>query len=213
VGEASEVWTKASRATLAFVGDHRVRDRWTEDSSLPLMTVADLTGHLIHSGILMVAEAFAIEPVSGAKPITAAQLLSWVPADADDPAHAEVRDVAGSNAASGIDDLVARATVALGEVEQAVSSLNPDQLLAFPWVPTLTMSADELFRSRIVELAVHLDDLAQSIDEPELPLDPDAIAMACHVATDINVARHGPARVLRALCRPDRSTIDALRAF
>ena len=213
VDHEGDVWIDASQATLAFVRDRRVRERWSEASSLPLMTVAELTGHLIHSGILMVGEAFDIAHVTGSKPVTAARMLSWVPFDPDDPVHAGVRGVAGAHAAEGLDDLVERATRSLDAITPVVSAVDPDRELAFPWTPTLSMTARELFRSRIVELVVHLDDLAHSVGEEDIPLDAEAISIACHVATDIVVLRHGPTAVVRALCRPDRNSIDALRTF
>jgi hypothetical protein len=177
------------------------------------MTVADLAGHLTHSGILMVEEAFALDVVAGSECFSAATMLSWVPADPEDATHAQVREVAGTQAASGLDDLVQRAGSSLDTIEPLLASVDPDRSLAFPWVPSMSMTAREFFRSRILELVVHVDDLAQSIGEPDIPLHADAVTAACHVATDINVVRHGPVAVVRALCRPDRNSVAALRAF
>jgi hypothetical protein len=213
MGDEVAVWWDAARATVAFVGDPRVRERWSEASSLPLMTVADLAGHLTHSGILMVEEAFALDVVDGSRCFSAATMLSWVPSDPDDVAHAQVRHVAGTQAANGLDDLVQRASSSLDTVESLLASVDPDRALAFPWVPSLSMTAREFFRSRILELVVHVDDLALSIGEPDIPLHADAITTACHVATDINIMRHGQVAVARALCRPDRNAVAVLRAF
>jgi hypothetical protein len=161
----------------------------------------------------MVEEAFALDVAPGSERFTAATMLSWVPADPEDAAHAQVRQVAGTQAAKGLDDLIERAISGLDTVESMVASVDPDRALAFPWVPSLSMTAREFFRSRILELVVHVDDVARSIGEPDIPLNTDAITTACHVATDINVVRHGPVPVVRALCRPERSPVEALRAF
>jgi len=213
VGDEAMIWMDAARATLAFIGDGRVSDRWSAESSLPLMTVSELTGHLVHSGILMVGEAFAIAEVSDSEPVTAAMMLSWVPADPDSSIHADVRHVGGSHAAHGLQSLIERATVSLDAMAPTVATVSQSKVVAFPWAPKLSMTAGELFLSRIVELVVHVDDLARSVGEPTIPLDDRAIATACHVAADINIVRHGPTAVVRSLCRPDRSSPDTLRTF
>jgi hypothetical protein len=75
------------------------------------------------------------------------------------------------------------------------------------------MTLDELLRARILELVVHLDDLACSVGVTELPAPTDAIALTCHLGVEIDMKRYGPEGVLRALFRPDRAAEDALRTF
>ena len=177
------------------------------------MTVAALAGHLLHSGILMVDEAFAITEVPVGKPITAARLLSWTPLEGESPVHDGVRAFAESQAIKGRDELVERARASLKRGEAAVADASPNMALAFPWTPSLSMTLVEFLRTRILELVVHGDDLAHSVGVEQLPFERDAIDLACHLGVDINLERYGSAAVLRSLFRRDRNSLDALRTF
>jgi len=75
------------------------------------------------------------------------------------------------------------------------------------------MTLDELLRSRILELVVHLDDLTCSVGVTELPVPPEAIVLTSHLGLDIDMQRYGREEVLRALFRRDRADVDALRPF
>jgi hypothetical protein len=74
------------------------------------------------------------------------------------------------------------------------------------------MRLDDYLVTRIVELAVHADDLATSVGlESSLP--PAALAMAVHSLVDVVRVRHGDLAVLRALSRRERQTPELLRVF
>jgi hypothetical protein len=213
VDETGRAWIACARAALSFVDKPMVRERWIQPSSLPDMTVGTLAGHLLHSGILMVEEAFAVTDVPDGEPLTAARMLSWVPLDDTSSVHDDVRSFAESQAVAGADELVGRAGDSLERSRERLEAASPSAVLAFPWTPSLTMTLSELLRSRVLELVVHVDDLAHSVRIAELPFEPEAMALACQVGIDINLERYGPDAVVRALFRRDRSSVDALRTF
>lgn len=177
------------------------------------MTVGTLAGHLLHSGVLMVEEAFGIVEVSDGKPLTAARLLAWTPLDNESPVHDDVRSVAESHGSEGCDELVARVALSLERCETALAGASPSMVVAFPAARSLSMTLLEFLRTRILELVVHGDDLVHSAGIEELPFDRDAIDLACRLGVDINLERYGSAAVLRSLFRRDRNSLDALRPF
>jgi hypothetical protein len=74
------------------------------------------------------------------------------------------------------------------------------------------MMLDDMLVTRMMELAVHSDDLAVSvgIDTPVLP--PSAVEVVIDLLSRLAVRRHGPTAVLRALSRAERAP-DTIAAF
>jgi hypothetical protein len=177
------------------------------------MSVGALAGHLLHSGILIVEESFAIGALPSGEPRTAARLLSWTPLEGDSPVHDDVRTVAESQAVEGCGELVARVRASLQRSEATLAASSDSMVLAFSAYPSLSMTLPEFLRTRILELVVHGDDLAHSVGLEQLPFARDAIDLACHLGVDINVERYGSEAVMRSLFRRDRNSLDALRTF
>jgi hypothetical protein len=207
------MWADTSCAVIEFTDSAPVSMNWTAQSSLPDMTVAALAGHLIHSGILLVGEALDLSPMPS-EPRTAGQLLSGVPLDATSTTHDGVRAVAEGQALQGLEDLIARARACVESATVRLDERVDTDLVAFPWdPPIITMTLTEFLRTRLLELVVHLDDLAISVGIDELPVSPQAVAVACAVAVEIDIERYGATKVVRALCRSARNPPDSLRAF
>ncbi|MES2092386.1 MAG: hypothetical protein V4531_01065 [Actinomycetota bacterium] len=71
---------------------------------------------------------------------------------------------------------------------------------------------DEYLRTRLVELAVHTEDLALSIGV-EVTSPAPAVSMAVDILVAAARERHSDQEVLRALTRRERDTVDALRVL
>lgn len=73
-----------------------------------------------------------------------------------------------------------------------------------PWGPW-SLTLDDMLITRIMEIAVHSDDLAVSIGLPAVQL-PEATAdIAAELLVKIAMRRHGQAAILRALSRAERA--------
>jgi hypothetical protein len=77
----------------------------------------------------------------------------------------------------------------------------------------MVLTLDDYLVTRILEMVVHIDDLAVSLE-----IEPPAIpqrAIDLTIATLVDVARHkhGDQAVLRAMTRRERDTLNALRVF
>jgi len=209
--EISQLWLGTAQAALSFVAEPLVNERWTSDSCLPEMSVGALSGHLLHSGILLVEDALNTDDVRGVSTASAATLFSWVPLEEADPVHADVRSVAEGQSNEGQTDLVARTAASMHRISEALDRASPERVVSF-W-GSFPMTLDELLRARILELVVHLDDLTCSVGVTELPVPTEAIVLTCHLGLDIDMQRYGREEVLRALFRRDRAAVDALRPF
>ena len=208
-----DAWIECAGASVDLVGDERVGARWEVPSCLPEMTVGEVAAHLSHSGVFMVEQALAKTPIPPGTALSASRLLSGAPLDTEDPKHEDVRIVAASESAKGQVDLVARLRTCVQRIEPELIQRDDDAIIAFPWGDGVPMTMREFLRSRIVELAVHLDDLAASVEIDDLTLSPTTVTLACEVGVAIDVERYGATEVLRALFRRQRGSLDSLRTF
>ena len=177
------------------------------------MTVGEVAGHLSHSGVFIVEEALAKTLMPAGTALSASRILSGAPLDAHDPKHDDVRTVAASQSAKGQTDLVDRLRSSVQRIEPELMQRDADAIVAFPWGAGVPMTMREFLRSRVVELVVHLDDLAVSVEIDDLKLSSTTVVLACEVGVAIDVERYGANEVLRALFRRQRGSLDSLRTF
>jgi hypothetical protein len=73
------------------------------------------------------------------------------------------------------------------------------------------LTLDDLLITRMMEIAVHNDDLAVSVGMPTPELPPTVLDPVFDLLTRLAIRRHGPTAVLRALSRAERApgTISA----
>ena len=77
----------------------------------------------------------------------------------------------------------------------------------------LVLTLDDYLVTRLIELVVHGDDLAASLDVPPPPLHPAATGLAIATLVEVARIRHGDPAVLRALTRRERDAVEALRVI
>ena len=72
------------------------------------------------------------------------------------------------------------------------------------WI-TWSLRLDDFLLTRLVELSVHLDDLATSLGVPGPALSDAVTVPVRHLLVDLAAERHGDVAVLRALSRSERA--------
>jgi hypothetical protein len=114
-------------------------------------------------------------------------------------------------AADGPAALAARTAAAAGWLEKRLPAEPAGRSVFLPWGPW-ALTLDDMLRTRIMEIAVHGDDLSCSVDlrEPGMPF--AVAATAIELLTRLAVRRHGTAAVLRALSRAERA-LSSIAAF
>lgn len=209
--DVRRIWIDTSQIALDFVREPRIIVRWSDESSLPKMTIGALVGHVLHSGILYLEESLD-QSVPTDRPIRASTLFSMVPLDGDDDVNVDVREVALAQDTAGPRELIERATACRARLVVRLGEEPADRVLAMAASGyTVPCMLDEFLAARILELVVHLDDLMASLGDLEVDLPREAVAVACHLGIDICMRRHGPMPVMQALYRRDRNRLDALR--
>ena len=206
-----EVYLESAAATTTFLGHPAVAGCWEAPSALARLRVGALAAHLASqlTQVPPVLDApVAHERVSLAEHFARSD---WTDGDIDSPVNTYIRRIATEEAAAGPAAVVAAAGAALAELRRRLPAEPAERVIQLPWGPW-ALSLDDYLTTRLLELAVHCDDLAASIgaDPPALPpggLDA-VIGVLCRMAT----RRHGPAALIRALSRAERApeTIAAL---
>ena len=77
----------------------------------------------------------------------------------------------------------------------------------------ITISLDEYLKTRLVELLVHVDDLAVSVGLPDPEFPQEAREAVIDVLLGAARRRHGDLAVIRAFTRRERDSVQALRVI
>jgi uncharacterized protein (TIGR03083 family) len=204
------VFLACSAASLELLDEPAVALRWREPSVLDGFGVGDLAAHLARSTHHVEMFLDADEPSD--EPITAVDYYARLVGvrDPESELNVGVRARSAESSALGAEGVATAVRAALERLERRLPR-EPDtrQLSAMG----RTLLLDEYLRTRMIEMAVHTDDLALSvgIEPPQLP----RLAYTSAITTLVDVARmrSGDVEVLHALTRRERDVDDALRVL
>ncbi|WP_307038357.1 maleylpyruvate isomerase N-terminal domain-containing protein [Streptomyces canus] len=190
---------------VALLDAPEVAASWEKPSALAQWTVGGLAGHLAYQ-IFSVDPALE-EPASEHEPIPVSEHYAravWIDAPLDDEISSGIRAKGEDISSEGVRRLVERAHAVLDQQRTGLEKVHGDWVVFMPqtgWA----LSLDDFLVTRMVELAVHMDDLAVSVGlgAPELP--GSALDPVVALLTGLAVRRHGQVAVLRALTRAERA--------
>lgn len=205
-----EAYLGAAVAAVDLLGRREVGDKWEEPSCLPEFSVRGLAGHLARS--VLQVEWFLDMDEPEQAPISAVQYYAELTGveDVDSELNVGVRSRGEETAAGGWARLYLDCGNSVDRLRERLPALDASRrVLAFG----RSLMIDEYLKTRLIELTVHLDDLASSVGLP-MPAVPDmATTQAIAVLVGVARARHGDKAVLRALTRRERDKVDALRVL
>lgn len=185
---------------------------WDKPSALAEWTVGGLAGHLMYQ-IFSVTPVLQ-EPEPEHEPISLMDHYSravWIDAPLDGEVNSGIRAKGEGISSEGVQPLRERARAALDGQRAGLAQLRGDHVVFMPqtgWALTL----DDFLVTRMVELAVHMDDLAVSVGDRAAELPRAAFDPVIALLAGLAARRHGQAAVLRALTRAERAP-SAINAF
>lgn len=148
----------------------------------------------------MVAEYLAAGPPPGPLDLPdAAAYFADFAASARPEDHRAIRERGAAVAAGGREAVRAAVLERLDTLDSMLSGATEDSLIAV--MSGRVMPLSEYLVTRVVEQAVHLDDLARSVGREPWPLPTGHEQLALSVGVAIARRRHGDRQVLRALYR------------
>jgi hypothetical protein len=200
-----DAYLQAAASAAALLDDQAVAAAWGSPSALPEFSVAGLAGHLARQ-VVAVPRVLG-QPVPAGPPATLLEhydRVPWVGASLDDEANAEIRRGGEDEAADGAAALAARIGVAVEALRTALPAEPADRIVHPSWVPW-TLTLDDFLVTRMMEIAVHSDDLALSVGVATPPLPPAVLDPVFALLTGLAARRHGPTALLRALSRSERA--------
>jgi hypothetical protein len=182
---------------------------WEKPSALRKLSVSGLCGHLARGTVMVAAYLQAPEPAGPPLRAAADYFATFPAADIDSEVHTAIRRRGEEAAAAGHAALV----VGLDEAREKLSEELPlqpvDRLMRV--AGDQVMRLDDYLETRLVELALHTDDLCVSVGLPS-PAVPGS-DVAIRMLVDVARARHGDLAVLRALGRRERDRHEVLRVL
>jgi hypothetical protein len=200
-----DAFLEAADSAIELLSKPEVSQQWDKASALPEWSVGGLAGHL--AGQLPTVLQVLAHSVGDQQPIGLHehyQRAAWVTAAVDDDVNVGIRAGTDDAAAAGPAKLIEQAMAAREEVATALLDQPADRVVVIPW-QGWALTLHDFLVTRMMEIAVHSDDLAASvgIDAPALP--PAVLDPVLSLLTGLAVRRHGQAAVIRALSRSERA--------
>ncbi len=194
----------------ALVGSDAVAQGWSEESACAGMSTGGLAHHLAQQPRALV-RLLPTAPFDG-QPIRLLDHYLQAPwSNGDEEANREIREGADRAAEDGPDAVRARLAADVEALPDVLDAVADDVPVLIPW-QGWALTAHDLVVTRLMEMVVHSDDLAASIDQPTPEFPDEAVRLVLDLLSQVAVARHGQAAVVRALSRPQRAP-ESVSAF
>jgi hypothetical protein len=207
-----KVVTHATDLVVGLSSRPEVAAAWTRESSCAGMSVGGLTRHLASQSINVVTLLRA-DRSAGAGAETIGLLehyarASWVTTDLDSEANRSIRTAADTEASDGPDAAMRALADARGQLDAVLAGAPSTAYI--PW-QGWSLATDDFLVTRLMEIVVHSDDLAASVDVPVPEFGADVLDPVLRLLSALAVRRHGQHAVVRTLARPQRAptTISA----
>jgi uncharacterized protein (TIGR03083 family) len=198
----------AARTTQSLLNESAVAASWAQPSALPGFTVGGLAEHL--AGQILVTARVLSEPPSTHELVPLSEHYAralWLGADRDAEPNVVIRDSGEQAAAEGPEAMTARVSAALTELEEALPVEPADRWIrppAGPW----SLKLDDFLLTRMMEMVVHCDDLACSLQLVTPSFPPPVLDPVLALLLQLSVRRHGTIAVVRALTRVERAPLS-----
>jgi hypothetical protein len=201
-----DAYLATTRAAVDLLRSPGVAHHWSQSSALPEFRISGLAGHL-GMAVFRVAAALDVD-VPDQEPVDAVHYFAISDAPGQSPHEPKqqyIRNLGEETAGGGPADLLHRLSASLKDLATTLPALPPDRLV---YGNRAVLRLDQWLLTRMIELAVHMDDLAVSIDveTPELPA--EAADLVITTLVRIAMAHHGATPVLRALSRRERAVVS-----
>jgi hypothetical protein len=216
--EIRALFLETVAAAAPLLAEPALAERFDGPSALAQFTVRGLAGHLLRA--MTSVEGYLDGPEPDRSPATGTEVISAAayyasvvagPTDLGSDLHRAIRR-RGVEAASGSPVELARRWSDCADRLRARLVAEPAGRLVRVY-GDLVLSLDDYLVTRLIELVVHVDDLAVSLDVVPPPLPTGATGPAIATLVEVARVRHGDAAILRALTRRERDAVAALRVI
>ena len=196
---------RAAASVTALLRDPAVAAAWAEPSALAEFSVGGLAAHTAAQVTMVPARLTAAEP--DGEPVTLLEhyaRVTWIGTDLNSGVNVTIRANGEDAAAAGPEAIAEAVDGATRELAELLPRETADRRVSPPAGPW-ALRLDDFLTTRMMEIAVHSDDLACSVGiaTPDLP--PAVLDPVLALLASLAVRRHGAPAVLRALARSERA--------
>jgi hypothetical protein len=202
----ADTFVTSARTAAGLLTSAPVRDRWLDESACAGMTVGGLAFHLAAQA----GRSAEILSTPSAEPSDLIAIeehyrrAAWANTGPDDETNVGIRNSADDEAAAGFDGLCAKVAADLEALPAALAARAAADPVLIPW-QGWALTAHDFLVTRLMEMLVHSDDLAASVDVPTPQFPDEAVRLVLGLLTTVAVERHGQTALVRALSRPQRA--------
>ncbi len=202
-GQIRALVVEAVAASAELMARPAVAEQWAQPSALEGMSVGALAAHLVRAAGSTVAYLDRT-PVAAQPTDVLLTPITYFHAAVTSPIHEQIMDVSARESAVGHAAIAAKCAQLVIDLEVRLSDEPQDRLVAALGDRFLTL--DDFCRTRMIEVLLHLDDLAVSTGETRPETDPAGAAIVIDISVGVARLLHGDWNVLYALARAERSS-------
>ncbi|TDX08305.1 maleylpyruvate isomerase N-terminal domain-containing protein [Kribbella sp. VKM Ac-2566] len=201
-----DCYLDAAASAAGLLAHEAIEAAWDTPSVLALYPVSGLAGHLAGQ-IFFIPRVLAMaEPSEESISILEYyQRVRWMNVGHDHEEHVRIRSGSIATATVGARELATQAATAVAELRELLPGQPAGRLVRLPSWGTWSLRLEDFVLSRMMELVVHSDDLAVSVDVPTPELPEDVTYAVIHLLSRLAVGRHGSTAMIRALSRAERA--------
>lgn len=209
--QVRDAFLDAGRVAADLLASREVEAAWERESALPELTVRGLAGHLLRATGSV--NAYLDRPEPEGAPVSAAEYYVQAVGEPDihSEVHRAIRQRGEEEAAGGYGAVRDRSYELLETLRERLGAEPPDRKVRA--YKDLVLRIEDYLVTRLIELAVHVDDLAVSVGVPPPDLPPEALRLSIDTLVEVARLKHGDLAVLRALTRRERDQVRALRVL
>jgi len=201
----ADTFVTSARTAAELLTCEPVRDRWDAESACAGMTVGGLAFHLAAQAGNAVRLVSAAPSAESPIPVEEHyRRAAWANTDLDDEVNLDIRTSANDEADAGFDGLCAKVAADLAALPEVLDARAAADPVLIPW-QGWALTAHDFLVTRLMEMLVHSDDLAASLDVPTPQFPDEAVRLVLGLLTSVAVERHGQTALVRALSRPQRA--------
>lgn len=199
---------EAADRAADLVATPEIAAHWDKPSSLEGMTVGALAAHLIRATGAVVAYLERTDP--NEQPEEILTRITYFRAALEAPIHDRIKQVSATESEPGAAELAAKARRVADGLAGRLLEEPIDRLIGALEGRMVTL--DDFCRTRMIEIGMHLDDLAFSVGLPTPEVEGAADGII-EILMGIARQRHGDWGVIHALGRRERLTDPVFPVF
>lgn len=204
--DRADAYFDAATSAADLLADRAVAGAWSGPSALAGFGVGGLAGHLAVQ-VLNVLTVLAQPLPADAVPLSLEEhytRVAWRGVDPEAEVNVQIRAGGEDRAQVGPAALVAEVRRAIEELRGRLPAADGAQPVFLPWAGW-SLTLDDFLTTRMLEIAVHSDDLAVSVGVPTPQLPVRVLHPVYDILFVLALRRHGHVAMLRALSRAERA--------